>query len=204
MAAMKGWGIIGASTIARQYMIGAINRQPDSRAVAVMSRSAERGKLFAQACGIPRSYATVDGLLADPDVDIVYICTTNERHKAETIAAARSGKHVLCEKPLALNVGDAREMVETCAHAGLVLGTNHHLRNAITHRTLRRLVGEGAIGEPLASRVFHAVLLPENLRTWRIHDPGTGGGVILDITLHDRDNLTCKRAERTQGFLLSR
>ena len=184
-----GWGLIGASTIARQYVIPAINAQPDSRAVAVMSRSAERARRYADENGLDRSYDTVESILDDPDVDIIYISTTNERHKAETLAAARAGKHVLCEKPLALTLDDALEMTAACREAGVVMGTNHHLRNAVTHRTLRRLIKEGAIGQPLAARVFHAVYLPPHLQTWRIKDPATGAGVILDITVHDTDTL---------------
>ncbi len=184
-----GWGLIGASTIAGEYMIPAINAQPESQVVAVMSRSAERGQAYAEANGIPAASISVDTLLADPTVDVVYISTTNERHKAETLAAAAAGKHVLCEKPLALTLADAREMVDACRSAGVVMGTNHHLRNAVTHRTMRRLIKEGAIGKPLAARVFHAVYLPPHLQTWRIKDPKTGAGVILDITVHDTDTL---------------
>jgi 1,5-anhydro-D-fructose reductase (1,5-anhydro-D-mannitol-forming) len=119
----------------------------------------------------------------------VYISTTNERHKSEVALAARSGKHVLCEKPLALTMEDAREMLKACNQAHVVLGTNHHLRNAVTHRALRRLIKEGAIGKPLAARVFHAVYLPPRLQGWRLDKPDAGGGVILDITVHDADAL---------------
>jgi len=184
-----GWGLIGASDIAKTRMIEAINGQPDSRVVAVMSTNEERAKRYAAENGIPRYYVSVDGLLADPDVDIVYISTTNERHKAEVTAAAKAGKQVLCEKPLALSMTDARDMLETCKQARVVLGTNHHLRNAVTHRTVRRLIKEGVIGKPLAARVFHAVYLPPRLQGWRLKMPEAGGGVILDITVHDADTL---------------
>lgn len=184
-----GWGLIGASTIAKEWMIPAINAQPDSKVVAVMSTSEARGKQYAADNGIPRSYHTVEALLADPAVDIVYISTTNEKHKAETLAAARAGKHVLCEKPLDLTVAGAKEMVAACKAAGVVMGTNHHLRNAITHRTMRQMIMDGAIGTPLAARVFHAVYLPPHLQGWRIKDPKTGAGVIMDITVHDTDTL---------------
>jgi 1,5-anhydro-D-fructose reductase (1,5-anhydro-D-mannitol-forming) len=184
-----GWGLIGASDIARTRVIEAINGQPDSSVVAVMSTSEERAKRYAAENGIPRHYASVDRLLTDPDVDVVYISTTNERHKAEVTAAAKAGKHVLCEKPLALSVADAREMLETCKEARVVLGTNHHLRNAVTHRAVRRLIKEGVIGKPLAARVFHAVYLPPRLQGWRLEKPEAGGGVILDITVHDADVL---------------
>ena len=80
-------------------------------------------------------------------------------------------------------------MLEACKQAHVVLGTNHHLRNALTHRALRRLIKEGAIGKPLAARVFHAVYLPPRLQGWRLDRPEAGGGVILDITVHDADTL---------------
>ena len=186
---MTGWGIIGAATIARQYMIRAINAQPDGHVVAVMSRSDHRARAFADENGIGRSYHQINDILADKQITAIYICTTNERHKAECIAAAQAGKHVLCEKPLALSLTDALQMVAAARQAGVVMGTNHHLRNAATHRTLQHHVQSGSIGEPLAARVFHAVSLPENLRTWRVSNPATGAGVVLDITVHDTDTL---------------
>src|SRR5580693_4714141 len=122
-----GWGLLGASDIAKTRMIEAINGQPDSTVVAVMSTSEERAKRYAAENGIPHHYASVEAFLADPEVDVVYISTTNERHKSEVALAARSGKHVLCEKPLALTMEDARGMLEACKKANVVLGTNHHL-----------------------------------------------------------------------------
>jgi 1,5-anhydro-D-fructose reductase (1,5-anhydro-D-mannitol-forming) len=95
----------------------------------------------------------------------------------------------LCEKPLALNLDDAMAMVKACRDAGVVMATNHHLRNAATHRKIRDLVRQGSIGKPLFARVFHAVYLPPHLQGWRLDRPQAGGGVILDITVHDADTL---------------
>jgi 1,5-anhydro-D-fructose reductase (1,5-anhydro-D-mannitol-forming) len=184
-----GWGLIGASTIAREHVIGAIRAQNDSDVVAVVSSDRERGERFAADNAIARTHDSIARLLADPEVDVVYISTTNELHHAQTLAAARAGKHVLCEKPLALTTTDAREMVAACRAAGVVMGTNHHLRNAATHRAMREAVVAGRIGRPLFARVFHAVYLPQHLQGWRITKPGAGGGVILDITVHDADTL---------------
>jgi len=183
------WALIGASDIARTRMIQAINAQPDSRVAAVFSASPERAKAYAAENGIPKAYDALGKLLDDPAIDVVYISTTNELHRDQAIAAAAAGKHILCEKPLALSLGDARAMLQAAQAAGVVFGTNHHLRCAVTHRTLRRLVQEGAIGQPLAARVFHAVYLPPRLQGWRLTKPQAGGGVILDITVHDADTL---------------
>ncbi|MDP3653166.1 MAG: Gfo/Idh/MocA family oxidoreductase [Rhodoferax sp.] len=184
-----GWGLIGASTIARQHMVAAIRAQAGCQVVAVCSSSPERAQAFAAEHSIDHAYSSVAGLLADPAVDAVYISTTNELHHAQVLLAAAAGKHVLCEKPLALNVEDALAMARACQRAGVQMATNHHLRNAATHRKIKEMLQAGAIGRPLFARVFHAVYLPPSLQGWRIDKPQAGGGVILDITVHDVDTL---------------
>ncbi len=181
------WGLIGATTIGKEWMIGAI-REAGGSIAGVMSSDAARGRAYAEANTIPRATTDLAELLG-MGVDAVYIATTNGKHMAQTLAAARAGKHVLCEKPLALALADARAMVEACRAAGVVMGTNHHLRNAGTHRAMRQAIGDGRIGRPLFARVFHAVSLPPHLRGWRIADAAAGGGVVLDITVHDADTL---------------
>lgn len=185
---MIRWGLIGASTIAKEWVIGAI-RATGGEVVSVMSSSPERASDFAHAQGIPKAISAVDELLADPDIDAVYVSTTNQLHYQQTLAAARSGKHVLCEKPLALSLPDAKDMLRACREAGIVMGTNHHLRNAASHRAMRDAIAAGRIGTPLSARVFHAVFLPPHLQGWRIERPEAGGGVVLDITVHDADTL---------------
>jgi 1,5-anhydro-D-fructose reductase (1,5-anhydro-D-mannitol-forming) len=182
------WGLIGASTIARQFMISAIRAQPNSEIAAVMSSSPERATSYAKENSIPLAVSTLDELLGS-DIDAVYISTTNELHLEQTLAAIKAGKHVLCEKPLALTSAEAHRMVAAAKAAGIVLGTNHHLRNAGSHRAMREAIAAGRIGKPIAARVFHSVYLPENLQGWRITRPDAGGGVVLDITVHDADTL---------------
>ena len=185
---MVRWGLIGASTIAREWVIGAI-RAKGGEVVSVLSSNAERGRAYAAQNGIARAATALDEILNDPAIDAVYISTTNELHRDQAIAAARAGKHVLCEKPLALSLEDARQMIAEARNAGVVLATNHHLRNAASHRAMRAAIADGRIGKKLAARVFHAVYLPPHLQGWRLDRPEAGGGVILDITVHDADTL---------------
>jgi 1,5-anhydro-D-fructose reductase (1,5-anhydro-D-mannitol-forming) len=180
------WGLIGATTIAREWVIGAI-RAEGSEIVSVMSTNAERARDYAAAQGIPHATTSLDDLLGRADA--VYVATTNDLHHAQVLAAAKAKRHILCEKPLALTLADAREMVEACREAGVTLATNHHLRNAATHRAMREAIAQGRIGRPLFARVFHAVQLPPHLQGWRIKDPATGAGVVMDITVHDADTL---------------
>ena len=180
------WGLIGATTISREWMIDAI-RAEGGDIVSVMSTDAERGREYAAEHSIPHATTSLDDLLGR--VDAVYVATTNDLHLPQVVAAAQAKRHVLCEKPLALNLADARAMVEACRAAGVVLATNHHLRNAATHRAMRDAVAQGRIGGPLFAKVFHAVQLPPHLQTWRIKDPATGAGAVLDLTVHDADTL---------------
>ena len=183
------WGLIGTSTIARSRVVSAIRDQPDGEIVAVMSSNADRARDFAKETSIPRSYGTVDSFLADAEIDAVYISTTNELHGAQTIAAARVGKHVLCEKPLATSLKQGLAMVHACEQASVVLATNHHMRAASSHIAMRDAVRAGRIGKPVGARVFHAIYLPEPLQGWRLDRPDAGGGAILDLTVHDIDAL---------------
>jgi len=182
------WGLIGASTIAREWVIGAI-RATGGEITTVMSTDAARGADYAQKNGIPSSTTNLEQLLSDKSIDAVYISTTNELHRDQTLAAAKAGKHVLCEKPLAMSLADAHAMAKACKSAGVILATNHHLRNAGTHHAMREAIKAGRIGKPIAARVFHAVFLPPHLQGWRLNNPAAGGGVILDITVHDADTL---------------
>ena len=185
---MTKWGLIGASTIAHGWVIGAI-RAAGGEIVSVMSTSAERGAAYAADHGIPHSTMSLQDLVGNPDIDAVYISTTNELHREQALAAAKAGKHILCEKPLTTSLEDARAMVEAAKAASVVMATNHHLRGAGTHRAMREAIAAGRIGRPLAARVFHAGYLPQHLQGWRLDNPGAGGGVILDITVHDTDTL---------------
>jgi 1,5-anhydro-D-fructose reductase (1,5-anhydro-D-mannitol-forming) len=184
-----GWGFVGASTIAREHMLGAVRAQPGHEVVAIASGDLQRARDFAQQHGIAQAHAEIASLLTDPAVDVVYISSTNEQHCDQALAAIAAGKHVLCEKPLALTVEDARRMVGAAQRAGLIFATNHHLRNAATHRKMRELIQAGAIGKPLFARVHHAIYLRPQVQGWRINSAAAGGGVILDICVHAADTL---------------
>jgi 1,5-anhydro-D-fructose reductase (1,5-anhydro-D-mannitol-forming) len=180
------WGLIGASTIAAQHMIGAL-RANGCEVLGVASTSETRANAFAAQHGIGRATDHVDALLGWPEIDAVYISSTNEKHHAQAMAALDAGKHVLCEKPLAMTVAEAALMVAFAENSGRVFATNHHLRCSGSHRTIRDLIAGGRVGRVLSLRLFHAVHLPQSLQGWRITDAAAGGGVIPDITVHDAD-----------------
>jgi len=181
------WGLIGASTIAAEWMIDAI-RANGGHIMGVASGSAEHGKAYAEKHDIPESFTSVDALL-DLGLDAVYISSVNNKHKAQLEAAAARGCHIYCEKPLTLTLKEALSMIDTCKGFNVQFATNHHLRWAASHQAIRQAIADGVIGEVRSARVFHAVYLPPHLQGWRVDNPGAGGGVVLDITVHNCDIL---------------
>ncbi|MFJ5956699.1 Gfo/Idh/MocA family protein [Paenarthrobacter sp. NPDC092416] len=109
------------------------------------------------------------------------LSTSHRRTKLALLA----GKHVLCEKPMALSEDEAREMVQLAAGRRLILAVNHRLPHNAVHRKVREIVSSGRIGTVLAAQVSNTGLLHERLRGWRISEPRMGPGVILDLTSHD-------------------
>lgn len=181
------WGLIGASTIASEHVIDAIRAQDANGIKSVLSSDPQRGAAFAKQHDIAQSTADLDAILDDPDIDAVYISTTNEKHYPQAMAAIARGKHVLCEKPLAMTLTEAVDMVGAAKRAGIVFATNHHLRNAGSHLAIRDLIQSGRLGKILSVRISHAVHLPAHLQGWRINNAAAGGGVIPDIVVHDAD-----------------
>ena len=180
------WGLIGASTIAAEHVIGAL-RASGQEVAALHSGSVVRARDYAARHAIPAIHDRLPDLLADATLGAVYISSTNEKHRDQALAAIAAGKHVLCEKPLAMTVTEAAGMVRAAEAAGVVFATNHHLRCSGSHRAVRDLIASGRIGRVLSLRLFHAVHLPPHLQGWRINDASAGGGVIPDITVHDAD-----------------
>lgn len=181
------WAFIGASTIAGEWMVAAV-RSVGDEVVVVVSGDLARARAFANSHGI--AHATDDeAALAGLGVDAVYISSTNEKHEASVLHAASLGLHVLCEKPLATSLAAAQRMVQACAQAGVVMGTNHHLRHNSAHRQMRDKIRQGALGRLVSARVLHSVYLPAHLQGWRLKDKGAGGGVVLDIAVHNADSL---------------
>ncbi len=182
------WGLIGASRIAER-VCASMRSIEGQELVGVYSRSAERGRDFAAAQGVAQSCTDLNALFTQARPEAVYISSTNELHAAQTLAALDAGCHVLCEKPLAINLDDAARMVRHAALRQRVLATNHHLRGSLAHQRLRELVAEGAIGRVHGVQLSHAVSLPRQLHGWRLNQPDAGGGVVLDILVHDVDLL---------------
>ncbi|MCE7988012.1 MAG: gfo/Idh/MocA family oxidoreductase [Caldilinea sp. CFX5] len=183
------WGILGAGKIAEHQMVSAIAQAPDQHLVAVMKRDRDQAQRFAEQHGVPRFYDTVAGLLADPEINAVYVATPPHLHAEHTIQAAKAGKHVLCEKPLALNSHEARQMIDACRANGVQLMVCYYQRYNTRHQQIKQLLAAGAIGQVTAARLNFSDYFPPTPGYWH-HDPAiSGGGPLMDLGVHCIDLL---------------
>ena len=141
------WGVLGTADIAMSKVIPAMQGSELSRVEAIASRDGERARVTADRLGIPKSYGSYEALLGDPEIEAVYIPLPNHLHAPWAIAAAEAGKHVLCEKPMAVTSDTAREMIEVADRAGVKLMEAFMYRLHPLWLEVRRLVDDGAIGD---------------------------------------------------------
>lgn len=173
------WGILGAARIAVRRVLPALLRSERSAVVAIASRDRDRATDTAQQFQIPKVHPSYDALLADPEVDAVYNPLPNSLHRPWTIRSAEAGKHVLCEKPLALNAREAQQMVEVCRRRGVLLQEAFMYRFHPQTERLQELVGSGEIGTPwlVRSAFTFLVATDEDIRL----NPELGGGGLMDV-----------------------
>jgi predicted dehydrogenase len=173
------WGVLGCAAIAVYKVIPAMQRSERCDVVAIASRDGERAAETATQLGIARSHGSYEALLADDEIEAVYIPLPNHLHAEWTKRAAAAGKHVLCEKPLGLGVAEAVAMVEACRAAGVLLMEAFMYRLHPSWQRTHELVAEGAIGElrAIQGRFAYHNLDPANIRNIADY----GGGAVLDI-----------------------
>jgi len=181
------WGLIGASDIAATRVIPAM-RNAGHEVYGVMSSKKDRAKSYAATNLIKHHTSEIENLLSWP-IDAVYISTTNDLHAEQAVAAANAGKHILCEKPIALNVSDGQRMINEAKKNGVIFATNHHIRTSGVHQKIREIVENKLLGDIYLARINHVVGLPERLQGWRLDSAVQGAGVVLDITVHNVDTL---------------
>ncbi|MGH2680200.1 MAG: Gfo/Idh/MocA family protein [Actinomycetota bacterium] len=173
------WGVLSTARIGVRKVIPAIQRADRCEVVAIASRDRARADEVAGRFGIPRAHGSYEDLLADDEVDAVYVPLPNHLHGEWAIAAARAGKHVLCEKPLAMHAAEAQAMIDACATAGVRLMEAFMYRLHPSWEAVRELVAGGKIGAlgAVQTRFSYFNDDPANIRNIR----EAGGGALMDI-----------------------
>ncbi len=183
------FGIIGYGNFAERAIAPAISATPGAALVAVQKRSLDAARAKAKECGVPLAFARVEDLVAHPDVDAVFIVSANSAHCAETVAAARAGKHVLVEKPMALNAGEAEEMIAACARHNVRLMVGHMIRFSPLVRRMREVVRSGLLGTLVSGRADFVYDARLSQREWLRERGVAGGGPVYDVGVHCLDTL---------------
>ncbi|HKH01179.1 MAG TPA: Gfo/Idh/MocA family oxidoreductase [Bradyrhizobium sp.] len=181
------WGLIGCGDIARRRIAPALLDLPSCELVAVSRANFDRAESFAREFGARRWYKEWQQLIADEEIEAVYIATPVHLHAAQTVAAAEAGKHVLCEKPMAMSVKECERMVAACEENKVRLGVAYYRHFYPAIDRIRTILGTGEIGKPILAQVnaFERFDPEESHpRRWLLEKSLSGGGPMFDFGCH--------------------
>lgn len=176
------WGVLAPGQIAGDF-ISTLHANSDQRAVAVASRTLSRAEAFAATHGIARAYDSYERLVADPEVDIVYIAAPHSEHRTLALLAIAAGKHALIEKPIALNAAEAREIADAAAAASVYVMEAMWSRFLPQSTVLQQLLDDGTLGDVGLVRASYGSRSVFDALS-RAFDPALGGGALLDIGVY--------------------
>ena len=173
------WGVLSTALIGVQKVIPAMQRGKDSQVTGLASRDLRKARKTARALGIPKAYGSYDELLADPEIDAVYNPLPNHLHVPWSIRAAEAGKHVLCEKPIGLNVDEAKKLREARDRTGIKIGEAFMVRTHPQWLKALDLVRGGRIGDLRSIMGFFSYSNPDPANIRNVLEYGGGG--LMDI-----------------------
>lgn len=185
---MVKWGIIGCGGIARRRMVPALAECTNSQVVAVMDAVKAPTDEVAAEIGAKPYYTEAD-LLADPDVQAVYIATPVFLHYKQVLQAAKAGKHILLEKPLALTLEESQEMLDACNKAGVYLNEGYMMKQNALNQEAKKMIARGDIGNVVFARAQLSCWYPDIPGAWRQDPKLGGGGSLIDMATHCYDLL---------------
>ena len=178
------WGICGTGEIAAGF-VDALANVPDAEAIAVGSNDQDRSDHFGDSHEIARRYGSYEEMATDGDVDVIYVASTQQRHMRDTLLFLEAGRHVLCEKPFALNTSQIETMISAATANDRFLMEALWSRFLPSYLRLAELLAEGAIGEPMLLQADFSIRVPpEEVVDHRLYDPHRGGGALLDLGIY--------------------
>jgi len=183
------WGLVGTNGYARRACAPSFAEVPSAQLVAVASSRAESAQAFARDFDVDLATDDVGALVASDAIDAVWIASPSHMHAEHGRAALLAGKHVLLEKPLALDLDEARDLVSCAEKQGLILATGYQARYVPAHLRMRDLITSGAIGDVVVARSFYGMHRVGPPRTWRAERSTARWGTLADIGTHHLDLL---------------
>jgi predicted dehydrogenase len=184
-----GWGVLGCGRVADRRFAPVFAKTTDAELVAFCSRDLSKARSYARRHHARRAHRSFDDLLADPEVDVVYIATPNALHAAQAIRCLQAGKHVLVDKPMATCIRDALQVVDAARETGRIAGVLQQQRFHPANMHLIRLRDDGTLGKLNVLRVQIGMWYPPN-QSWRGTPALSGGGVVMDLAPHALDLMT--------------
>ncbi len=181
------WGLIGAGDISRKRIAPALRDLPNCNFVAVTRARADRAKQFANEFGAKKWFPKFEDLLADDEIQAVYVATPVDLHAKQTIAAAERGKHILCEKPMALSIAECDTMIAACNANNVKLGIAYYRRFYPIINRVKEIIASGEIGKPALAQINAFEYFdpsPEHSRYWLLEKENGGGGPMMDFGCH--------------------
>ncbi|MBN1781935.1 Gfo/Idh/MocA family oxidoreductase [bacterium] len=181
------WGLIGCGDISRRRIAPAIRDMEHGRLYAVSRANPEMLESFASEFHVRKVYANWKEMIKDPDIHAVYIATPVHLHSEMTIAAAHAGKHVLCEKPMAMSVPECLKMIDACESYEVRLGIAYYRHLYPVIGRCREIMGQGLIGDPTIVQInafSHFDRQPGEARYWLLEKEKSGGGPMMDFGCH--------------------
>jgi predicted dehydrogenase len=181
------WGLIGCGDISRKRVAPALRDIPECELTAVSRARVDLAESFAREFGAKRWYDDWRELIADDEIDAVYIATPVYLHAEQTVAAAEAGKHVLCEKPMAMTPGECDRMIAVCDFEDVTLGVAYYRRFYPAIRRIKEIIASGQIGKPIIAQInaferFNPS--PGEDRYWLLEKSKSGGGPMMDFGCH--------------------
>jgi 1,5-anhydro-D-fructose reductase (1,5-anhydro-D-mannitol-forming) len=183
------YGIVGFGNFAERRILPAILSSPNAEIVAIQKRSLKEAQAKGVQYKIPLAFDSTETLAQHPDVDAVYIASAVCNHAADTLAVARAGKHVLVEKPMAMNTVEAEIMIDACRKHGVKLMVAHMIRFSPLLAYMKELIKSGTIGPVTFARVAFMFDVRTSKRSWIHNIKVAGGGPVFDIGVHCLDTL---------------
>ena len=183
------WGVIGAGGIADRRTIPGMMLCENAELVAVMEINAELAEKCRAKWGCKRAYTSEAELLADPEVDAVYIASPVSLHAKQAMAAADAGKHILIEKPLAMTADEGQKVVDYCESKGVKIAAGLMMRFGSYIQAMKKAIAEGKIGKPVSGYAQFTCWYPDSPGAGRQTQAGGGGGAMMDMGVHCIDLL---------------
>ena len=181
------WGLIGCGDIAQKRVAPALRDLENCELVAVSRARAELAEAFAEQFGAKKWYADWQALIADAEVNAVYVATPVNLHAAQTVVAAEAGKHVLCEKPMAMGVGECDHMIAACQANGVKLGVAYYRHFYPVIARIKAILASGEIGQAVIAQINAFEFFnpqPGHPRYWFVKQEQAGGGPMFDFGCH--------------------